>query len=612
MKHRIQTKQRTKWLLVLLSGIVWVALSATAVAQTEPADEPAGDGTISVETLTEAQVKKEPPPADYVSIHVDGGTIRQVLNAFAMQTQRNVVIGPEVISDGVSIHLNNVRWDEALDVILKPYGFGYRRVGDTVVVSKLENLASLAAVEPLETRVFTLHFLDAGDVKELIEGQLSSRGSASVVSARGQKGWQFASQGGGECSDTATVLGKLERMVDQKEEKGQVRSKTLIVTDVPSSLARVGKVLAEVDKMPRQILIESRFMEVNEALLKNVGLDFRGASFTLDGGNVGQIVAGTPSSLALGDNSFNALGWDASMEATAIINLLQKDDDTKVLSAPRILTLNNQEATIIVGQKFPIIKTEINESSSTSAPTKSTELERYESTGIQLNVVPQICDDGNINMIVHPSVSTVVGFETIRANDEILVRYPVINTREAETQIMAKDGETIVIGGLLEERTNEEVQKLPLLGSIPLFGRLFHRNTADNVTIDLLIFLSATVVDEDNYDMILAEEEELIEDEPMMEYPIQEMPDPEEAKPTATATVLEDLAAAKEEPATVVEEAKPTATATVLEDLAAAKEEPATVVEEPAAAEESEIPALPVEEEPADKTASVMEAVPVG
>ncbi len=586
MKHRIQTKQRTKWLLVLLSGIVWVALSATAVAQTEPADEPAGDGTISVETLTEAQVKKEPPPADYVSIHVDGGTIRQVLNAFAMQTQRNVVIGPEVISDGVSIHLNNVRWDEALDVILKPYGFGYRRVGDTVVVSKLENLASLAAVEPLETRVFTLHFLDAGDVKELIEGQLSSRGSASVVSARGQKGWQFASQGGGECSDTATVLGKLERMVDQKEEKGQVRSKTLIVTDVPSSLARVGKVLAEVDKMPRQILIESRFMEVNEALLKNVGLDFRGASFTLDGGNVGQIVAGTPSSLALGDNSFNALGWDASMEATAIINLLQKDDDTKVLSAPRILTLNNQEATIIVGQKFPIIKTEINESSSTSAPTKSTELERYESTGIQLNVVPQICDDGNINMIVHPSVSTVVGFETIRANDEILVRYPVINTREAETQIMAKDGETIVIGGLLEERTNEEVQKLPLLGSIPLFGRLFHRNTADNVTIDLLIFLSATVVDEDNYDMILAEEEELIEDEPMMEYPIQEMPDPEEAKPTATATVLEDLAAAKEEPA--------------------------TVVEEPAAAEESEIPALPVEEEPADKTASVMEAVPVG
>ena len=306
----------------------------------------------------------------------------------------------------------------------------------------------------------------------------------------------------------------------------------------------------------------------------------------MDGGNVGQIVAGTPSSLALGDNSFNALGWDASMEATAIINLLQKDDDTKVLSAPRILTLNNQEATIIVGQKFPIIKTEINESSSTSAPTKSTELERYESTGIQLNVVPQICDDGNINMIVHPSVSTVVGFETIRANDEILVRYPVINTREAETQIMAKDGETIVIGGLLEERTNEEVQKLPLLGSIPLFGRLFHRNTADNVTIDLLIFLSATVVDEDNYDMILAEEEELIEDEPMMEYPIQEMPDPEEAKPTATATVLEDLAAAKEEPA--------------------------TVVEEPAAAEESEIPALPVEEEPADKTASVMEAVPVG
>ncbi len=506
MKHTVHTGRQAKLLFARLSGIVLIALSLTAVAQTAPVEQPVPQATVKVETRIAGS--QEPVLADFVSIHVDGGTLRQVLNAFSMQTQRNVVIGPEVTAEGVSIHLNNVRWDEALDVILKPYGFGYRKVGDTVVVSKLDKLASLSAVELLETKVFNLQYLDASDVQDLIKGQLSPRGSISVASARGQTGWAFSSMAGNS-SDAAVSLGKLARQVDtaEKDTGTQGKSKTLIVTDVPGNLARVASVLAEVDQMQQQVLVEARIMEVDAALVKQSGLDFKRMAFLLGGNAAGQSIDGGPSDpFDLGVNDFNAAGYSGQMTALATINLLQQDDDTKVLSAPRILTLNNQEATIIVGQKFPIIKTSINNSGNDN-PTKTTELDYYENSGIQLNVVPQICDDNYINMIVHPTVSSFIGYETVLDQGESLVRYPIIDVREAETQILLKTGETGVIGGLLQERTKAGIQKIPVLGSIPLIGRLFRNETADNQTIDLLIFLTATIVDEKNYDTIIAKED---------------------------------------------------------------------------------------------------------
>jgi type IV pilus assembly protein PilQ len=503
MKQRTCTG-RLSLLSALLSAAVVIALSLTAAAQTNPGEQPA-DATVKVE-LSGAPA----PVSDYVSIHVDGGTLRQVLNAFSMQTQRNVVIGPEVVSENVSIHLNNVRWDEALDVILKPYGFGYRKVGDTVVVSKLDKLADLAEVELLETKVFNLKYLDAGDVQQIIKGQLSKRGTSSVVAVQGQTGWDFSTMAAKD-SDAAVSFGKLKRQGANAKAQGagtQGKSKTLIVTDVPGSLARVTAMLAEVDVMQKQVLVESRIMEVNAALVKDAGLDFKRMTFDMSGNAAGQSIGGGSSDpFSLGVNDFNAAAYAGSMKAVAVINFLEQDDDTKVLSAPRILALNNQEATILVGQKFPIIKTEINEGTG-NTPTKSTELDYYENSGIQLNVVPQICDDGYINMIVHPTVSTFIGFESVIDQGESLVRYPIIDVREAETQILLKTGETGVIGGLLQDRTKAGIQKIPVLGDIPLIGRMFRNETADNQTIDLLIFLTATIVDDQNYGTIIAKEGE--------------------------------------------------------------------------------------------------------
>ena len=171
--------------------------------------------------------------------------------------------------------------------------------------------------------------------------------------------------------------------------------------------------------------------------------------------------------------------------------------DANTLSAPRIMTLNNQEATILVGQKYPLITTSI--STQTNQVTGST-LDRYQDIGIQLNVVPQICDNEYINMIIHPAVTSyTTTLKTKTESGVILSEYPIIDTRETETQILLKDGETVVIGGLLKDVKTQSKTGVPFLGKIPLFGLLFQRQTNDIEKIDLLIFITARIIKEGEF-----------------------------------------------------------------------------------------------------------------
>jgi type IV pilus secretin PilQ/predicted competence protein len=517
MKNQKQTKHPAMWMLCALLCSV-CAITFAQRPSMPRLGEPLGM------PVTEAA-------SDYVSIKVDGGTLTQVLNAFAIQTGRNVVVGPEVVSDGVNIHLNHVRWDDALEVILKPYGFGYRTVGDTIVISKLDKLAALEAVEPLQTRVFNLKFVDAGDVKEMLTGQLSGRGSMSVMVARGQKGWDFAAQNQSRYSQSASSLAKRERM-GTKDEDVQAKSKTIVVTDIPGVLEKIAGVLEIVDQKPQQILVEAKFVEVNDNYLRDIGVEL-GGSFKMGGNPLGaseKFFDAVPNAFdpasgkdeIAGERTLNTFGQITfdSGSANLLINLLQEDDDSKVLSAPKVLTLNNQEATIIVGQKYPIIESNVS-GGSTDNNSTSTTLDYYENIGIQLNVVPQVSGEGYINMIVHPSVSSIIDFTSgivvAGGDSQALTEYPVINIREAETQILMKDTETIVIGGLLEERKGTTTFKVPFLGDLPLIGRLFRRDTDNTKNIDLLIFITASMVDIDQPDSPVAppkEEEAVVEPVP--------------------------------------------------------------------------------------------------
>ncbi|MDF7824481.1 secretin and TonB N-terminal domain-containing protein [Pontiellaceae bacterium B12227] len=464
--------------------------------------------------------------SEFVTINVEDANISEVLKAYSLQTGQSIVVGPDVVSDSVNVRLNNIPWEEALDVILKPYGFGYRIVGDTIIISRLENIVTVEGIEPLVSKVFHLSFQDAYDIKDIVEAQLSARGKYTILETRSLPGWEFGGEGQ---SGAATEAGVRNR----KEKEEIQKSKTFVVTDVPSAVTKIEKIIEQVDRMPQQILIEAKFLEISTGDLSDIGLDYIGgienvepygttdsieASPIDDVLKVLNMTTGYPNPLntaaagGLSQDSgirlsHSVLGsWGAEMAFA----LMAQDEDSNVLSAPKILTLNNQEAAILVGQKFPIIESQNNTGNGSS--TTSTSLDYYENIGIQLNVIPQVCADNYINMIVHPAVSEIESFEsgvvTAGSGVQSGTRYPLLRIREAETQILLKSDSTAVIGGLQTERDKEVVKKIPILGDIPFLGRLFRRETMTTEQVDLLIFIKASVIEPERYGISSAAEEE--------------------------------------------------------------------------------------------------------
>ena len=459
--------------------------------------------------------EEKAPEGPKVTINVDATDIVQVLNAFSKQSGQSMVVGPEVKGQ-VTARLHDVPWEEAIEVILEPYGYTYVRKGKTVVIMAREDKPSVRA---LETRVFELQYLDVSDIMAVITDHLSPLGKVSVLGTQAEQGWAFDSASGGGRGNSMSGMDKRKRS-GGKDDRTDF-SKILVIKDIPSVLEKVELLLSKVDVLPPQVLIEARFLEVDAGVLRDLGVEFGtgdgGASgalqsvLTSKGGEILGIGAQSSSGSAT-PVAFEAQG--AGVAATApfntglsmafqklsgtefeiLLHALEEDAKARTLSAPRILALNNQEAAIMVGTKFPIIQSD---TSGQSAST-STSLEYYENIGIQLNVVPQVCADDYIRMLVHPAVTDQTGTASARTTSGIgegipLTEYPILSTREADTQVIIKSGETIVIGGLLANRKIQSEFKVPFLGSIPFVGFLFRRSTTVDQEVELLIFITATI-----------------------------------------------------------------------------------------------------------------------
>lgn len=448
-----------------------------------------------------------------LNISFKNADIRNVLRLISEKSKVNIIAGKEVVGT-ITVSLKNVNWDDALKAILSAYDYGYERKGNIITVTTLEKLASkskteseLAEVQPVISEVFKLKYLDANDAAKAIEKLLSSRGSVSVVQMRGQRGWKF---GAGKVG-----LAKRERV---KREEVTSRSKILLVSDIPSKIDKVKDIIKQIDTKPKQVLIEAKIIEVNRDKLKDIGFDWgtgdTGAeSSTLEyidlnkesDKKIGGHILGDQNELSIFDPETAGLDTKdtglrlsfrklTGAEFEVILHALAEDIEANTLSAPRIMTLDNQEATILVGTKYPILQANV---SGTDTTTTTTTLDYYQDIGIQLNVVPQISGKDHINMIVHPAVTSYTS--TLKAKsggDFTIAEYPIITTRETETQILVKNGETIVIGGLLKDVESKGMTKVPLLGDVPLLGRLFRRDTTDTKKIDLLIFITAKIVKE--------------------------------------------------------------------------------------------------------------------
>lgn len=472
----------------------------------------------SVYSFAKETPAQSPVFSENITLDFIDADIRNVLKIISYKSGINIVTTPEVMGN-VSIHLEDVPWERALDVILKTYGFSSERQGNIITVAPIEKLTALkkqevelAQVQPTLTEVFNLKYIDAQDAKKAIEPQLSSRGKITVLEMTGQAGWEFGAVKKGE--SLTAVKRSAEQLIG--------RSKILIVSDIAPALEKIREVIRQVDLKPQQILIEARVMEVNRDRLKDLGFDW-------GSGTAGASTSATPPS-DMGLNSKNSktlAGRNLASEFTpslfgpkegattfpgtypykaglevlykkltgtqfeVILHALDEDVYTNTLSAPRILALNNQEASILIGTKYPILKTQV---SGTDSTTTTVTLDYYQDIGIQLNVVPQISAADTINMVIHPAVSSYT--TTLGTN-----AYPIIDIREAETRILMQNGETVVIGGFLKDVKGKQTIGIPFLGKIPLLGFLFNREIVDNQKIDLLIFITARIVKEGEFSL---------------------------------------------------------------------------------------------------------------
>jgi len=437
-----------------------------------------------------------------VTLDFKEADIRSVLKIIAYKAGVNIVPTPEVIGN-VTIRLVEVPWEKALDVILKTYGFAYEKKGNIIMVAPIDKLTAqkkqevdLAEVQPTLTEVFNLRYIDAQDARKATEPLLSPRGKITVLEMSGQAGWEFSNEG----------LGKRKRIAEQKSG----RSKVLIVSDIPPVLEKISEAIEKIDVAPQQVIIEARIMEVSRDKLRDIGVDWGTGSTGASSATVTGDELNAAGSKTLGAHGINLIDSavftpSASGVTTAntglkvvfkhltgaqfevILHALEEDVNTNTLSAPRVLTLNNQEATIMVGTRYPILKNEV--TGEGSGAKSVTTLDYYQDIGIQLNVVPQIGANNSINMVVHPAVTSYSS--TLGDN-----KYPIIETREAETRVLMQDGETIVIGGLLKDVKSVGTMGIPYLGKLPFLGALFRKDTVDIKKIDLLIFISARIVKE--------------------------------------------------------------------------------------------------------------------
>lgn len=481
--------------------------------------------------------------------------IRNVLKIISYKSGINIVTTPEVIGN-VTMRLVDVPWEKALDVILRTYGFGYEKQGNIILVTKMENIAKIQSEEPLQTEIITLKFLDAQDAQKIIIPLLSPRGKISVLYTRGQKGWQFGTFKIGKDAATSSAAltkeaagaTKSETVSYEKNAAGEtimkkaefdpaVKSKMLVITDTASTLDRIRNViLPKVDVKPKQVLIETKIIEVNRDKLRDLGVDWglggnntaRSNTITMQevangrdiGGHGGSISTTTnplkPSVFSpatttiLGYEPYNAGAEFVFQKLTgtkfeAVIHALEDDANTNTLSAPSVLTLDNQEASMLVGYHTPILASTVTAGTATSGTgaTVTQTLDYYQEIGIRLNVVPQISEEGYINMIIHPSITSSTSSITASSTAggaTTTTSYPVIDVREAQTQVLLRDGETVVIGGLLKDVKAKEFIGIPFLKDLPWgLGKMFGRETTHTTKVDLLIFIKARIIKEGEF-----------------------------------------------------------------------------------------------------------------
>jgi type IV pilus assembly protein PilQ len=412
-----------------------------------------------------------------------------VLQVIADFTGLNIITS-DTVSGNLTLRLKDVPWDQALDIVMQAKGLDMRKNGTVLWIApkdelltkeklELEQKSQIAELEPLRTEAFQLNYQKAEAFKALLEN--AGSGSRSILSKRGSAVFD-------------------------------PRTNQIFVTDVVSKLEEIRNLLRKIDIATRQVLIEARIVEANDAFSKNLGAKLafgvqrqNGNIIEIGGQQTGTVGTAGGSSSALGltsaalatvnGNSVNlpagGLGGNPAgtvaltlfnAAATRFIGLelsaLEADGRGKIISSPRVVTADSQQALIEQGEEIPYQQ----------ATSSGATAVQFKKANLKLEVTPQITPDGNVILVVDVTKDSR---GAPLANGSTLV---AINTKHVKTNVQVENGGTVVLGGIYTQTEADNVTKIPLFGDIPVFGNLFKTTGRSSEKTELLIFITPKIV----------------------------------------------------------------------------------------------------------------------
>lgn len=411
-----------------------------------------------------------------LSLNFQNIEIRSLLQVIADFTNFNVVTSDSV-SGNVTLRLQDVPWDQALDIILQAKGLGMRKNGNVLMIApkdeilakeKLEREASVAleVLEPLRTQSFQLNYAKAEVVQKGLVGAGAAPGpggtSSRILSARG------------------SVI-------------AETRTNQLFITDVGSKLEQIQELIAKIDVPVRQVLIEARIVEASDTFGKSLGMrlgggmnraaDSSGAGIqfgptynagglgTTSGSFVNLPAIGLSSGAFPGTFAVSIFGENAARFLSLEIQALEADGKGKIVSSPRVVTADKVKAVIEQGTELPY------QIASSSGATSIA----FRKANLMLEVTPQITPEGNVILELDINkdsvgISTPAGF--------------AIDTKHVKTQVLIENGGTVVIGGIFTEQQAEDTNKIPFFGDLPGIGALFRNKITRSEKKELLVFIT--------------------------------------------------------------------------------------------------------------------------
>lgn len=399
-----------------------------------------------------------------LTLSLESVPLAKVLSMIAAQNKLNLVMSDDIEGE-ISLQLEDVDLKTALDAILTSNGFAYVIRENVVVITSAEKTST----DILASRVIRLNYVDPVTVKAALDSRKSSKGQVIVLDKVLTDNTNSSSGG-----STSTY-----------------RPNRILITDYPSVIEDLAALVAEIDIPERIVQIEARIVETKLSDETRLGFSWptsmsakiAGAS---DGTTSGTDDA-TTSTSALGSMSLEDGQWTwgtlSVNQLSAVLDMLDQNGNSKLLSDPRITTVENHEAEIKIATVIPIQT--INRFTEAAATQDIVTFQDFE-VGISLKVTPRINGDGNITLDVEPIVEDIIGYSGPTGNQK-----PITATRSIKTRITVKEGETAALGGLLKEDVIESTQRVPFLGHIPLLGKaLFTNKSHEKSTTDLIILIT--------------------------------------------------------------------------------------------------------------------------